>query len=403
MLKGVVLVGDFPAAGVNIVEDRKVGNTLEQHEMDYFCVDAILADPFGYWEWMSIAPMVPPGNTKTLRLPYDEGRHPTGALYPRNQWSTPGFVTFRHSDVGTRQSEVHHSQRNQNQFGAEPKYWIGRITMSQAAWRTGLQGWEYSFEEEVRLLVDYFNRNHAHRTTRRNKSGYIFLDKDFANNWQGEKNKMATVIPQQNIRVHADSPNFAADQKASITNYFASFQQEYLVCQYVMHSDELNHYFSAESGQDVFPTNFPVSYTSPASNSSVTLVRGTVKASHLIAIPGKSSKPRYYLLGGCDVGAILKRPKFLVEGEHISPATPLHRQYGAFVLGISYLAHANGLAVLAHNVTNPPGDYTVLYQVWQQGKSFGEDVLELMKKENNEKQPHYRNVIFGDPTLRLSY
>ncbi len=403
-LSGVVLVGDFPAAGVNVVKDRKVGDALEQHEMDYFCVDSLLADPFGYWEWLPTAPMVPPGNTKTLRLPFDEGRHPNGSLYPRTQWSAPGFVSFRHTEINVRQPEVHHSQRSQNNFGSDPKYWIGRISASQAAWRTGIQGWEYSIEEEIRLLVDYFNRNHTHRTTQRNKHGYIFLDEDFANSWQNEKNKMTAVIPQQDITVHADNPNFTPSQKASITNFFASFQNDYLICQYVMHSDWLNHSFAAESGQDIFPTSFPDSYKSPGSNVELDIPHGGgVKSKHLIAIPNKSPFSRFYLLGGCDVGAIIHRPQFLINGENISPATPLHRQYGAFVLGVAYLMQANGLAVLAHNVANPPGDYTIVYNNLQQGKSFGEGVLELMKDENNSKLPHYRNVIFGDPTLRLSY
>jgi hypothetical protein len=258
-------------------------------------------------------------------------------------------------------------------------------------------------EEEVRLLVEYFKRNHSHRTTSRTRRGYIFLDKDFANDAQSEKNKMATVISQRNITVHADSTGFVTGQKASIANYIASFQREFLVCQYVMHSDWLNHYFAAEAGQDVFPTDFPSSHKSPGSDFSVNLSRNSIKSSHIIAIPNKSSKPRFYLLGGCDVGAILFRPKFMTDGEHLSPTTPLFRQYGANVLAVAYLMHANGLAVLAHNVTNPPGDYAVLYQIWQQGKSFGEGVLKLMQSENNAKVPHYRNVIFGDPTLRLSY
>lgn len=403
LLNGVVLIGDFPGAGVNIVLDQQTGNNLEQSEMDYFGVDAMLADPFGYWEWLPIAPTLPPGSTRSLRLPFDEERPPNGALYPRTQWSAPGFVVFRHSEFGTRQSEVHHSQRNPNRFGSEPKYWIGRISAAQAAWRSGLQGWEYSADEEIRLLVEYFDRNHSHRSAQRTKRGYCFLDKDFAGGWQNEKIKMASAIPQQNITVHADSSDFPAAQKASVSNYLTSFQQDYLVCQYVMHSDWLNHYFSAESGQDTFPAFFPSSYTSPGSNFSVDLPRGSVQSGHLMAIPEKSPLPRFYLLGGCDVGAILHRPQFMIDGQHISPATSLYRQYGANVLGIAYLMHAFGLAVLAHNVTNPPGDYTVLYQSWQQDKPFGEGVLKLMENENNAKLPHYRNVIFGDPSLRLSY
>jgi hypothetical protein len=368
---------------------------LEQHELDYFCVDAMLADPLGYWEWLPIAPMVEPGSPQTLRLPYDEGRHPSGSLYPRTQWSAPGFVH-------TRQSEVHHSERNPNHYGSEPKYWIGRITAAQAAWRTGPQGWEYSIEEEVRLLVDYFNRNHAHRSGRRITNGYIFITDPSLVGWSGEKDKMASVIPQQNIVVNADDPEFPDGQRATITNYISSFQQEYLVCELVMHSDWLNHYFAA--GEDVFPSNFPNSFSSPGSSFSVPLLpSNTIKASHLIAIPNKAPTSRFYLLGGCDVGAIIHRSQCSADCEHVSAATPLNRQFGALVLGVAYLMHGNGLAVLAHNVTNPIGDYTVLYQTWQQGKSFGEGVLKLMQNENNTKIPHYRNVIFGDPTLRLSY
>jgi hypothetical protein len=50
--------------------------------------------------------------------------------------------------------------------------------------------------------------------------------------------------------------------------------------------------------------------------------------------------------------------------------------------------HANGLAVLAHNVTNSPGDYTVLYKSLQQGKAFGDAVLKLMQDENNGVANH---------------
>jgi hypothetical protein len=404
LLSGVVLIGDFPAAGTVSYEDRQVGNNLEQHELDYFCVDAMLADPFGYWEWLPIAPMVPPGNPGTLHLPYDEGRHPSGSLYPRDQWSASGFVH-------TRQSEVHHSQRNPNHYGSEPMYWIGRITAAQAAWRTGPQGWEYSVEEEIRLLVDYFNRNHAHRSGRRITNGYIFITDPGLANWQAEKNKMGAIIPQQNIIAHSDDPTVAAGQHASIANYITSFQQENLVCEYVMHSDWLNHSFDTQDpnaptppGANVFPANFPNSFTSPGSNFNVQLLHnGTVQAPHVLAIPNKAPTSRFYLLGGCDVGAIIHRPQFLIDGQHVSPATPLRRQYGALVLGVAYLMYANGLAVLAHNVTNPPGDYTVIYQTWQQGKSFGEGVLKLMQNENGANLPHYRNVVFGDPTLRLSY
>lgn len=64
----------------------------------------------------------------------------------------------------------------------------------------------------------------------------------------------------------------------------------------------------------------------------------------------------------------------------------------------------NGLAVLAHNVTNPPADYTPVYQAWQQGKPLGDGLLQLMLNENVVGGPHfYRNIVFGDPTLKLSY
>jgi hypothetical protein len=393
-LSGVVLVGDFPAAGICTFNDLPGGG---RGELDYFCVDAMLGDPFGYWEWQPLAPMVPPGSSQVLRLPYDEGLPPNFALYPRTQWSAPGFVLMR-------QSEAHHSQRDPNRYGADPKFWIGRLGVSQAAWRTGLQGWEWSEAEEVRLLMDYFNRNHAHRTAPRTRRGYVFLDKDFAGGWQAERTKMSAAVPAANITVHADTPAFAANQKASIANYIASFQQEYLICQYVMHSDWLNHYFAAESGQDVFPPGFPITYTSPGSGSAISILpSGGVKEAHIIATPNKHALSRFYLLGGCDVAKILFRPQFLVDGEKTSPATPLNRQYGAHMLGTAYLAHAKGLAVLAHNVTNPPGDYTVLFQHLQQNKPFGEAVLALMRAENAANLPHYRNVILGDPTLKLSY
>jgi hypothetical protein len=120
-------------------------------------------------------------------------------------------------------------------------------------------------------------------------------------------------------------------------------------------------------------------------------------------VPNKSALSRFYLLGGCDVAKILFRPQYLVDGEKTSPTTPLNRQYGAHMLGTAYLADAMGLAVLTHNVTNPPGDYTVLFQTLQQNNPFGEAVLALMRAENAANLPHYRNVIFGDPTLNLSY
>jgi hypothetical protein len=73
------------------------------------------------------------------------------------------------------------------------------------------------------------------------------------------------------------------------------------------------------------------------------------------------------------------------------------------MLATAYLAHAMGLAILAHNVTNPPGDYTALFQNLQQNKPFGEAALALMRQENSANLPLYRNVIFGDPTLKLTY
>jgi hypothetical protein len=120
-------------------------------------------------------------------------------------------------------------------------------------------------------------------------------------------------------------------------------------------------------------------------------------------VPNKSALSRFYLLGGCDVAKILFRPQDLVDGEKTSPMTPLNRQYGAHMLGTTYLAHAMGLAVLARNVTNPPGDYTVLFLTLQQNRPFGEAMIVLMRAENAANLPHYRNVIFDDPTLKLSY
>ena len=395
LINGVVLIGDFPAAGTCNFYDEQKNNSIEQHELDYFCVDVMLSDPYGYWEWLPLAPMIPAGSSEMTRLPYDENRHPGGMLYPRDQWSAPGFVH-------TRQSEVHHSQRDSRKYGSEPKFWIGRITAAQSAWITGPNGWEYSFDEEIRQLVDYFDRNHFHRTNRRNGRGYIFIEKDWAGGWRNQKDKMARILNQNNIVVNADSPDFNINNKASISNYFESFRQDYLVCEYIMHSDWLNHSFSSESGQDTFPNNFPNSFRTTGSNYLVNIPKNTVKSIHLIANPNKSNLPRFYLLGGCDVGAILFRPKYM-DQEQLSPATKLNRQYGAHVLGVSYLMHANGLAVLAHNVTNPPSDYTQLYEEWRNGKSFGDAVLSLMNQENNSRLPHYRNVIFGDPTLRLSY
>jgi hypothetical protein len=39
----------------------------------------------------------------------------------------------------------------------------------------------------------------------------------------------------------------------------------------------------------------------------------------------------------------------------------------------------------------------------QQNRSLGEAVLAMMRAENAAKLPHYRNVVFGDSTLPLSY
>ena len=75
-LAGVILVGDFPSAGTCGLTDAPFGNGLpRQDELDYFGVDVMLADPFGYWEWLAIAPMVPPGSVTTLQLPFDQNRH----------------------------------------------------------------------------------------------------------------------------------------------------------------------------------------------------------------------------------------------------------------------------------------------------------------------------------------
>ncbi|MEJ7678930.1 MAG: hypothetical protein WKG06_13960 [Segetibacter sp.] len=167
-VSGVVLVGDFPSSGVASLRDQQVGAILEQHEMDYFGVDAVLADPHGYWEWMGLAPIFPPGSTQGSRLPWDESRHPNGSLYVRNQWSTPAFITHDKA-----QWQVHHAERNSQKIAADPKFWVGRITASQSAWRTGQSGFEYSETEELRLLIDYFNRNHQHRTVPRQRRSYL--------------------------------------------------------------------------------------------------------------------------------------------------------------------------------------------------------------------------------------
>lgn len=397
MLSGVVLVGDFPAAGSRHFSEYSGPGT--QAEMDYFGVDAILADPWGYWPGLGTGALVRPGSLEVYREGYDEGLPPNGRLYPRSEWSAPGFWH-------TRQWEAHHLQRDPEKFGSEPQFWVGRITAAQVAFQTGPNGLTFSEDEEITLLAKYFARNHEHRTHTRERRGYIFLEqlqKGVEPDWRGEQTKMATVIPPGNIVVHCDSPAFAAGRKASIANYLESFKEEYLICHCVMHSDYLNHYFSAESGQDQFPPTFPKSFSSVGSPFSVPLGRGSVQSTHLRAIPNISAAPRFYLLGGCDVGAILHRPQFLVEGQHISPGTPLRRQYGANLLGIAYLMYAQGLAVLAHNVTNPPGDYSPLYQTLHNDATIGDAILALMKSERASNLPHYRNILFGDPTLRLSY
>ncbi len=399
---GVVLVGDFPAAGVATLEDRQNGAVLEQHELDYFGVDAVLADPLGYWEWMGVAPMFPSGGTQGSRLPWDDSRHPSGGLNSRNQWSAPAFVTHNKA-----QWQVHHAERTPQKIAADPKFWVGRITASQSAWRTAQSGLEYSEAEDLRLLVDYFHRNHQHRTATRQRRGYIFLDLDFAGGWQNERTRMASAVAQANIIVNADDNALPAGQRGTIANYLNSFTQEFLVCQYMMHSDFLNHYFAGQqAGVDAVPATFPQNFTSLGSPFSVPVPGGqtSIKALHLLALPNRSPHARFFLLGGCDVGDILHRPKFLVEGERVSSGTPLHRQYGAQCLAVTYLMRCNGLAVLAHNVTSPPGDYTPIYQAWQQGKCLGDGVLQLMRNENVAGGPHsYRNIVFGDPTLKLSY
>ncbi|MEJ7678931.1 MAG: hypothetical protein WKG06_13965 [Segetibacter sp.] len=98
------------------------------------------------------------------------------------------------------------------------------------------------------------------------------------------------------------------------------------------------------------------------------------------------------------------RSQYLVDGQKISPGTPLHRQYGAQNLAVTYLMRCNGLAILAHNVTNPPADYTPIIKRGSEDKCLGEGILQLMRSENFSNGPHlYRNIVFGDPTLKLSY
>lgn len=328
---------------------------------------------------------------------------PGGALYLRNQWNAPAFVVHNQGKW-----QVHHSERNPQKFTADPKFWIGRITASQSAWRTGQNGLEYSEAEELRLLADYFDRNHRHRTSSRQRRGYVFLDSDFGGAWQNENARMSTVA-QASMVVHADDNALPVTQRGTVANYLNSFTQEFLICEYVMHSDFVNHYFKGQPGgsEEPIPATFPQNFNSPGSTFSVPVPGGPsfVQAVHHFALPNRSPQSRFYLLGGCDVGAILQRPQYLVDGQKISPGTPLHRQYGAQNLAVTYLMRCNGLAVLAHNVTSIAADYTPVYQAWQQGKCLGDGVLQLMKNENVAGQiPHpYRNIVFGDPTLKLSY
>ncbi len=393
-LAGVVLVGDFPAAGIAHIQDVQIGDKLEQHEMDYFCVDAMLADPTGYWEWLPLAPTLPPGSPETMRLPFDEGRHPGGSLYPRTEWSAPAFVLLH-------RSEVAHADRTPGRFGAVPRFWVGRVSAAQTAWVTGPDGWEWSAQEEVRQLVEFFERNHAHRTSRREPTGYLFLDRDFAGDWPAGKARMAAAVPAERIRVQSDDPAFAPVDQATFAGYLESFRGDYLFHEASMHSDRLNHYFAGLEGSDDPPADFPDRWRFPGSEFEVEIPRGSLQAGHLRAIPGASTLPRFYLLAGCDLGDILHRCPMMVDGQHISPETPLARMYGAYNLGLSYLMLARGLAVLCHNVTNPPGDWAPVYRAMGEGRSFGDGVLEVMRAENDAGLPHYRNVIFGDPTLRL--
>lgn len=393
-LAGVLLVGDFPAAGVAVLSDQQNGAALEQHELDYFGVDAALADPHGYWEWLGVAPMVPPGSTQVMRLPWDESRHPGGGLYLRDRRSAPAFVV-----QSKGQWEVHHSERSPQKQAADSKFWVGRITASQSAWRTGQGGLTCSEDEELRLLSDYFHRNHQHRTTPRQRRGYIFLDVDFAGGWQTDRTRMASAVPQASIVVNADDNALPATQRGTVANYLSSFTQELLVCEYVMHSDPLNHHFQGpQNTADILPATFPQSFTSPGSPFSVPVPGGAlIQALHHMALPNRSPHARFYLLGGCDVGDILHRSEWHVEGLRIAPGTPLHRQHGAQCLAVTYLMRCNGLAVLAHNVTSTPADYTPVYQAWQQGKCLGDGILQLMRAENVAGViPHlYRNIVFA--------
>src|SRR5690606_7965372 len=115
---------------------------------------------------------------------------------------------------------------------------------------------------------------------------------------------------------------------------------------YVLHSDFLNHYFSGNL--EGIPATFPNSFTSLGSSFSVPVPGGqaSISALHHLALPNRSEHSRFYLLGGCDVGDIMHRGQFLVDGQRISPSTPLNRQYGAQNLAITYLMRCNGLVVL---------------------------------------------------------
>lgn len=401
-LAGLLLAGDFPAAGIVGLGDLEGGTG--QQELDYFGADAVLADPNGYWDQVGAAPMVPPGSSKFVPLPWDESRAPYGALYLRDQWSAPGFVAHLH-----RKWQVNHAERSSQQWVAEPKFWVGRITAAQSAWRTGQGGLEYSESEEMRLLVEYFHRNHQYRTTRdRVKRGYVFVDLDWAGSWATHRASMANAVPQANIVVNADTAPHDSTHRATVANYVGSFNQDFQVCHYIMHGDAQNHYFtSPPNAPDSAPANFPQSFTSPGSAFSVAVpgFATSVKALHHFAMPNRAPSPRFYLLGGCGAGDILHRPRGLVDVEKISAVTPLHRQHGAQNLGVTYLMRCNGLAVLAHNTVNQPGDCGPIYQAWQQGKCMGEGVLQIMRNENvvgGIPNP-YRNIVFGDPTLRLSY
>jgi hypothetical protein len=65
------------------------------------------------------------------------------------------------------------------------------------------------------------------------------------------------------------------------------------------------------------------------------------------------------------------------------------------MLGTAYLAHAKGLTVLTHNVTNPPVDYAMLFQSLQQNKPFSEAVLELMRTRPSSSATEPFRVVRG--------